>query len=432
MFNFFKNNWFILVTFIFLVGIKFYFLHLSDKSNSYSNEMIYKNGDATHYYLIAENIYKYNVYSDTNSTIPSQSATWRPPFWPFILSLFFYISTNPFIVILCKSLLEITLIGIALYLFKKKSKIDAYYFLPFLILFIEPQFLKYSVTFLSESLSAVLILLFSILFIIGNGLKKYSVVIPILAAIIVLCHPVSLFFILSLFGIYLLSFVKTNFKTAVFHGLLFSLLLLSWPYRNLVTFQHGLYLTASQGATFSKGWNEKVVTQFTNVDGDLADETMNLKYLNKSEIIANPTFLDHSSMYKMGTEKFIKSLTFKEKLQLAFKKVKSNFIPYPEKSKAVFIENLAILFRVLYLFVFLQMLYRFSKGKISFQSQKDRLFLVVFSVFIGQIIMSIYVYTGLRFNAVFGLTLLFAFVYLNANYVLDSVLFRNLKKLLLK
>ena len=122
MINFFKNNWFLLVTFFFLIGIKFYFLHLSNKSNIYSSEMIYKNGDASHYYQIAENIFKYNVYSDTNSNIPTQSATWRPPFWPFVLSLLFYISTNPLVLIICKSLLEIFLIILALYLFKKKSK----------------------------------------------------------------------------------------------------------------------------------------------------------------------------------------------------------------------------------------------------------------------------------------------------------------------
>ena len=78
------------------------------------------------------------------------------------------------------------------------------------------------------------------------------------------------------------------------------------------------------------------------------------------------------------------------------------------------------------------MLYRIVKGKIRFQSEKDRVFMVVFSVFIGQIVMSIYIYTGLRFNSVFGLTMLFSFIYLNFNYILDSVLFRRLKKHLVK
>lgn len=432
MVNFFKKNWFLILTFLFLVSIKFYFLYLTDKSNSYSKEVIYNNGDASHYYEIAENIFNFNVYSDNNSNIPTQSATWRPPFWPFILSLLFYVSTNPFTVIIFKSILEISLISFSLYFFKNKFKIKNYYFIPFLLLFIEPQYLKYSVTFLSESLSAVLILLLSVLFVTGNSFKKYSILIPILAVIVILCHPVSVFYTLVLFGIYLLSFVQTNFKITIVHGLLFSVLLLAWPYRNLYTFQQGFYLTASQGATFSKGWNEKVVSQFTNVDGDLADETINLKFLENTAIKPNATFLENSNLYKKATWKFIKTLSFSEKVQLAFIKVKSNFIPYPEKSKSVFIENVAIFFRILYLIVFLQMLYRIVKGKIRFQSEKDRVFMVVFSVFIGQIVMSIYIYTGLRFNSVFGLTMLFSFIYLNFNYILDSVLFRRLKKHLVK
>ncbi len=416
-----KSKWLFLIGFMFIVSIRFFYLHLANSGNNYSLAAIHSNGDATHYYEIAQNIFKHNVYSDNNSEIPTQSATWRPPVWPFVLSMLFYISDNPWIIILCKSVLETVLILLGLYVLKKKLNIKGVYLLPFLLIFIEPQFVKYSVTFLSESLSAVMILLVSIMFITLSGNKSYSLVIPVLSAIIVLCHPVSVFFIVILFGFYLISNIKTHFKVALFHGLLFSLIVLSWPYRNFKTFNEGLYLTASQGATFSKGWNEKVTSEFTNVDGDLADETMNFKYLDKDLLVANTTVLQSSKLCKMGALRFIETLSFSEKVQLVFKKIRSNFIPYPEKPKHILIENAAIFFRILYLFVFLQMIYRFLRLKINMQSQKDRVFIVIFSIFIGQIVMSSYVYTGLRFNSIYGLALLFAFLYLNSHFILDKI-----------
>ena len=118
-------------------------------------------------------------------------------------------------------------------------------------------------------------------------------------------------------------------------------MLLSWPYRNLTSFHQGFYLTASQGATFSKGWNEKVVNQFTNVDGDLADESLNLKYLDKSIINPDATLLENSKLYKKATWKFIHTLSFTEKLQLAFTKVKSNFYDIHSKIPLFMIFELA-------------------------------------------------------------------------------------------
>ena len=61
-------------------------------------------------------------------------------------------------------------------------------------------------------------------------------------------------------------------------------MVISWPIRNYVTFEEGPYMTISQGTTLSKGWNEKVASKFTNVDGDLADEYLNLKYLDQNDL----------------------------------------------------------------------------------------------------------------------------------------------------
>ena len=412
----------LLLSIIILIGINFYVLNKTNTGKTFTESTVLQNGDAGHYYQIAQNIYNFSTYSDTNSTIPSQTATWRPPFWPLVLSTFLYFTSNPFWLIVCKILLESFIIITVLALVKKKLNLQFKYFLPFLLLLVEPQRLKYSVTFLSESFSAVLILLICALFVLSSQLGKYKISIPILASVIVLCHPVSVFFILLLFAIYLLTMFKNDFKTALFHGVLFATIVLSWPIRNLVTFKEGLYLTASQGATFSKGWNDKVTSNFTNVDGDLADESLNLKYIDAKLIKPNRTVLQTSALYKKATNKYIESLNFNQKRNIILTKIKSNFLPYPEKLKPGFLEYLSIFFRFLYLFVFLQMLYYFLKGKIQVQTENGKIMIVILAVFIGQILMSAYVYTGLRFNSIFGLALLFTFLYLNSKAILNFIL----------
>lgn len=413
-----NKNWIIVLVIIGLFSAKFYYLFLLIQNDSYSNEVAYSQGDASHYLSIAKNIADYHVYSDTNSKIISESATWRPPFWPMVLSFLFRLSNNPLTLILLKSILEISLIFFALFKFKNTGNLKLIVLIPFFILFIEPQYLKYSVTFLSESFTAVLILLLTVFFISFDNIKKHQIVIPVLSSFVILCHPVSVFFVLSLFIIYLLLNLKSNFLMTMTSGLLFSLLVLAWPYRNYVTFDKGFYLTASQGASLSKAWNEKVASQFTNVDGDLADETLNLKYVDDSLLLnADNSILDLGKLYTIGTKNFINRISFQEKLNIVLKKLKSNFNPFPEKPKPGFLETLSIFFRILYLLTFVQMIVRFlRKGKIDFNSTRDRIYLVVLAVFMGQIMMSIYVYTGLRFNSIYSLTMLFCFIYLNIDF----------------
>ncbi|MDO9276188.1 MAG: hypothetical protein Q7T92_11645 [Lutibacter sp.] len=294
------------------------------------------------------------------------------------------------------------------------------YIVPFFLLFVEPQYLKYSITFLSESLTAVLILLLTIYFVFHNNNKQHFAI-PILSAFVILCHPVSVFFVLSLFIIYLFLNLKSNFLGTMWHGLLFSMLLLAWPIRNQITFGKGFYLTASQGATFSKGWNEKVANEFTNTDGDLADEGLNLKYVD-GDLLSNSdkSLITLSKLYNNGTKNFIKSIGFNEKVKIVFKKLKSNFNPFPEKPKPGFLETLAIFFRILYIITFLQLIVRFfKKEKMDYNTNRDRIYLVVLAIFIGQIVMSIYIYTGLRFNSIYSLTLLFCFIYLNNDFLIN-------------
>jgi hypothetical protein len=405
-----------------LISVKFYYLYLSNSHTAYSNEIAYNSGDSSHYLVIGKNISDFNVYSDTNSKNVSESATWRPPFWPFVLSILFKVSSKPLILMLLKAIGEVVLIILILLKFKRYADLELICLLPFFIVFIEPQYLKYSITFLSESLTAILILMLTVFFIVLSNSKRYHLAIPILSSFIILAHPVSVFFVVVLFIIYLTFNLKSNFVVALLHGLLFSMIVLAWPYRNYVKFDKGFYLTASQGATLSKGWNENVATKFTNVDGDLADETLNLKFvdpslLSKSDI----SVLDLSKLYTIGTVNFINRISFQEKIKIGLQKLQSNFNPFPEKPKPGFLETLSIFFRFLYLIVFFQMIFRFCrKDKINFNAMKDRIYLIILAIFLGQSFMAVYVYTGVRFNSIYSLTLLFCFIYINKEYLLDS------------
>jgi len=418
-----NKKWILLLIALGLISVKFYFFYLCDLNNNFSNKAISANYDASHYLAIGKNIADYQVYSDTHSNIASEMATWRPPFWPFVLSLFFKISDNFFILMLLKSILEVVLIVLFLFQFKKGANLKLIYLLPFFIVFIEPQYLKYSMSFLSESLSSILILGLSILFVTRSATKGLHIAIPILASIVILCHPVSVFFVISLFIIYLVFNFRSNFAGVLLHGLIFSIFVLAWPYRNYITFDKGIYLTASQGATFAKGWNEKVSTEFTNVEGDLGDEGLNLKYVEPKLVAqAKNSVLDLSHLYTVATKNFIKDIGFEEIARIALKKLKSNFNPFPERPKPGFLETASIFFRILNLVVFVQMIIRFfRKDKIDFNSLKDKVCLVVLAIFIGQIIMSVYVYTGIRFNTIYSLALLFCFLCLNMGFWVNLI-----------
>lgn len=422
-----KKTTLIIIIIFFVLFIKSYYIYTSFISTDFSEKVAYNNADAGHFLSIARNIHNFHIFSEYSSTIPSETATWRPPIWPFILSFLFIFSDSIFWILISKLILETLLIIGIIYFYKKKTTINWYLLFPFLLLFIEPQYLKYSLTFNSESINSILILILTILFLTLKTTKKFNILIPIISAIIILCHPVSAFYISVFMGFYCLINVQSNFKICIFHGLIFVSLTSTWPIRNAITFNKGFFVTASQGATFSKGWNETVATDFTNVTGDGADEGINLKYI-KDRQIKQPveSILDVSELYKEGTQNYINSLSFSEKATIVFKKIKSNFNPFPEKPKPGFFEDLSILFRILYLLLFIQLFRRlFQIKKFDFNSHIDKAFLVVLCIFIGQIIMASYIYTGFRFNTIYSLTLLFCFIIVN-----NSLIQKGMKKLI--
>lgn len=413
---------FIFLVLIFLIP-KIYYLTLSYNNNNYSESKIYNSADEAHYLTIGKSLSKYGVYTDNDSSIPTERATWRPPIWPLILASFFTITDNLFAMVMLKFILESGLILLAVFWFKKQNKSKLNYIFPFLFILLEPQYVKYSLTFLSESITAVFCLLLVTCFVLFSKSKKYSFSIIVFSLLSILCHPVSAFFVAFLLFFYGLLNLKKHFIRIILHAFIFISVFSIWPLRNDLTFDKGFYLTASQGTTFSKGWNSKVALEFNNCDGDLANEALNLSLLNSDdEVLENSSYIERSKQYKRATLIFLSSISLKEKITIALTKLKSNFNPFLEKEKDIFLDKTAIPFRILYIFIFFQSFYLllFRKHK-QLETNVYRACLSVLAIVLGQTFMSIYIYTGLRFNAIYGLSMLFLAIIINYKSIIKAV-----------
>ncbi|OYU80808.1 MAG: hypothetical protein CFE23_07525 [Flavobacterium sp. BFFFF1] len=397
------------------LAIKFYFIGAFNSQGAYEAKNAFlNNGDAGHYLQIAKHIGKFHEYSDLDKKGLSENATWRPPLWPFLLSPALLLTNNLLIVVILKTIFETALILFSLLFIKKRSGRSFKFVIPFLFLLLEPHYLKYSVTFLSESLTAVLILLLAVLFVYDDRSLRSGLRISVLAALIILCHPVAVFFIATLFSVHFFITARKNLRDAFLQALLFIGLVGSWGLRNELSFHKGWYLTASQGAVFSKGWNEQVVSDFTNTQGDNADESINLKFLTKeSYASASGSVLDMGKFYRKGTIAYIEKIGFFERLKIIYVKLRSNFNPFPETPKEGWLEKSAIVLRGLWLLVFFQSILLVVKRVFYRKTVNSRVLIVVLSVLSGQLLMAILIYTGLRFNAIYGLCLLACFLFLN-------------------
>ncbi|RYZ89718.1 MAG: hypothetical protein EOP06_08930 [Proteobacteria bacterium] len=396
-----------------IIVLRIYFVHSGTNEKSLEYETALNNGDAGHYLKIGMNLAHYGVYSDDQSSAPTEMAAWRAPVWPMLLALFFKFTSNLFVILLCKTIIEIAIVLFVLFRIKKYFTLNWLYLLPFLLLLLEPHYIKYSMTFLTESFTAVLLLLLSTLFVTMNTNRSGHIAIPVLGAVIILCHPVSIFCVLVIVGLYLLMLIKQDWKRAGIHAAVFCAIAISWPIRNDLTYKQGIFLTASQGTTFSKGWNEDVLQKFTNTRGDLADESHNLKYLTAAERNAKLDVIASGKRMKKATMAYLKTIDLSTMFQIAATKLKSNFNPFPEIKKPGLLEMAGTFFRCLFLVNFVLLAYRFvKKGKLRFSIPKDRVYLIVFAILAGQVLMSIYIYTGLRFNSIYGLTSFFCFILL--------------------
>jgi 4-amino-4-deoxy-L-arabinose transferase-like glycosyltransferase len=398
---------FVLISFL---AVIFFALRLP-ALNSLKPEQVL-GGDAEHYYLIAKNISENGVYSESG-TIPSEGATWRPPVWPFVLSTYMQISDSFSFIILMKLIMELCLIIIATFIIYRIYGNSSIAIGVMCLCVIEPQFIKYSTTMLSENLSALLILINGlILLYLNKNIKNVWLhyLFGMLSGIIIITHPVAIFYILLLLSYYAWILYKSGLilkHTPVF--IIFTIIVLAWPVRNESVFKQGYYITASQGATFSKGWNDSVPYLYTNTKSDLADEGLNVaKYLHTEEISkTSQSTLGLKKLQTHATLEFIKQADLTLLSEIILIKVKSNFNPFPETPKPGKIESAGSLFRLLYLLTFFFCLsILVSKHKLVTNNGllHAPILLIVF-VYIAQTFMSVAIYTGLRFNAIYSLTL---------------------------
>jgi hypothetical protein len=402
--NIIKTKYFLIVLSLFL-ATRIYNVRQIPNNYYINNENINKlgstfqiGGDGEHFALIAYNISKQFSYSEFG-TKPTESASWRPPIWPLVLSFLFVITSNLKVILLLKSFLMFILI----YLVIIKTK------LPFnlrkiliLLIVLEPQFFKYNNTLLSEDLSATFLLI-STIYVLENliykskpRLHQYA-----LLGISILTHPITIFYNgLILLTLLILEVKESYIKNLSLGLILFLLIFFSWPIRNQIQFNRGLFITSSQGATFSKGWNDSVIYLFTNTQGDLANEGLNIKYLpeNKKYLIENSSILNLKEAYTLCTIEFIKSSSISNLMKIALIKLKSNFNPLPETSKKGMVEILGSSLRLFYLIVFIYFLFKFSKNDIF-----NSFVIILGYVYISQALMSIAFYTGLRFNVSYSL-----------------------------
>ncbi|MFM8950468.1 MAG: hypothetical protein ACKOKB_06775, partial [Bacteroidota bacterium] len=301
-------------------------------------------GDAGHYYIIAQNLAANNSYADnptvndsatvktnidissspppaatsrrflpqsppaTASCKPTSSATWRPPLWPFVLSVWMELTAIPY----WQMILKLTFEGLLLvFVYLMLQSIEATNMVSGVVLSllaIEPHYLKYSVTFLSENLTAFLLVLLtgSFLYSVMAHSRRATWCVAVFGALAVMSHPVVLPFVLMMVGVAIFRMFRIRrVSLALCTSALFFLVLMAWPLRNQLMFHQGLFMTTSQGAVLSKSWNDDVLSKHTNTQGDLLDEGLNVsRYPDlQSDMGSNP--IQNSATMTEATFRFL-------------------------------------------------------------------------------------------------------------------------------
>lgn len=382
-----------------------------------------QSGDAGHYYIIAQNLAAHNIYADspkknqTNldlaaspptaaaSSPPLVSATWRPPLWPFVLSVWMEITSNPHWQLVLKLVFEGLLLGFVYLMLQSVELSTVISGFVLCLLAIEPHFMKYGTTFLSENLTAFLLVLLtgSFLYSVIAHSRRAALCVAMFGGLAVMSHPVVLPYVLLMVGVALFHLLRIHrFKLALGASLLFALILMSWPLRNQLVFNQGLFMTASQGAVLSKSWNDDVLVKHNNTQGDLLDEGLNVsRYPDlQSKCGSNP--LQNSAIMQEATLRYMGEMDMIILIKMALWKWFCGLNPIPQTNKPGVIELMGSAFRILYLsglFIGLYALItkRFEANTIYFWSAW-----ILILVFAAISMTSIVLYTGLRFNSVYA------------------------------
>ena len=380
-------------------------------------------GDAGHYYIIAQNLASHNIYADSpiknqtnldlvdssptaaSTSPPTASATWRPPLWPFLLSFWMEITSNPHWQLALKLVFEGLLLGFVYLMLQSIELATVIPGVVLCLLAVEPHYMKYSVTFLSENLTAFLLVLLtgSFLYSVLAHSRRAAWCVAMFGGLAVMSHPVVLPYVLLMVGVALFYLLRIHrFKLALSSFLLFVLILMSWPLRNQLVFNQGLFMTASQGAVLSKSWNGDVLVKHNNTQGDLLDEGLNVsRYPDlQSKWGYNP--IQNSAIMQKATLRYIGEMDMIILVKMALWKCFCGLNPIPQTDKPGVIELMGSAFRILYLsglFIGLYALItnRFETNTIYFWSAW-----ILILVFAAISMTSMILYTGLRFNSVYA------------------------------
>jgi hypothetical protein len=219
----------------------------------------------------------------------------------------------------------------------------------------------------------------------------------------VMSHPVVLPYVLLVVGVAIFHLLKIHrVKLALGSSLLFVLILMAWPLRNHLVFNQGLFMTASQGAVLSKSWNGDVLVKHNNTQGDLLDEGLNVsRYPDlQSKWGSNP--IQNSAIMQEATLRYMGEMDVIILVKMAFWKWYCGINPFPQTEKPGVTEIMGSAFRMLYLSGLMLGLYalitkRFVSNFLPYWSAW-----VLVMVFAAVSITSVFLYTGIRFNAVYG------------------------------
>ena len=375
-------------------------------------------GDAASYYSIATCIATSHGYNYGTNCDDAGTALWRSPVWPMYLSIPVRISGHSGLksVLYCNAVIYAVLLFLLVVALVKTRILEFnrwYEWLLLAILLFEPHHLKYSSSFYSESFSAFLVFATSLWLFARKGQVMLDVVFAIVAGLTVLCHPVMAFFVSAIVAF---RFFQADIKllNRLLIGGVFCLVVLSWPVRNYVSQGH-MVLTISQGATFSKGWNRHTADSFTNTRGDLAPEELNLLFVQYDTARFKTDFFYRSNVYSTATKAFMHSVPLSTLVHIGFVKLATNFYPFPQTKKSGLVESMCSLYNVLFLISIL--LFACSK---KLRQRFPTEFLLVVFVVLGQSIMSVMIYTGLRFNSPYYLLLSLVFIRMILGFIRDG------------
>ncbi|UAB86155.1 glycosyltransferase family 39 protein [Zunongwangia sp. SCSIO 43204] len=371
----------------------------AEKYNSYGDAMDYvhlgvsllKTGNYGHLELESGellNDFKSGAIDEKDYDFKTYS-TWRPPFWPYTISLIFFLFGFKLThLIVFKMLLHI----VGSFIFYKTLKNLNFDYWPIVITVflycVSPSWQIYSRVFLSEPITLFLFTVFIYLLTQKHALRssKKTISISIVGSLIIICHPYFLFFPFLGF-LFLLVFKQVDFKRFVLGGIFILIIPLAWMLRNSWVLEtNSLLLTTSTGAVMAKGWNKNVLKLHNNVNGDLADETLVLADYNAEHRYKDDE-VSKMNLYKDATVNFIKTHS-DLLLPIILKKLKSAFNPFAEYRKAGVLEKGRVIYHVL---GFLAMIFvLFSKNKIT----RSLSLTLIFST----ICITIITYSGFRFR----------------------------------